>query len=301
MPISFIESILDTGGGGPGGCKYLSLWSADISGRNLVLNKASQLKYLDLNYCKANDHEVFESMLSACHSLQKLSMANLTLTPFIMKGISNNGETLQILNIRGCRGSFTPNWPPNAISPSFMSIISKCVELTELNLGSLSGFPQYSINFLVKNLTPKIEKLGLSELSVNDFHIEVLLSRCNKIKELDLKKTLITQKSVDSIIKHLYTTLEKLDLSYTKIQSLQIRQFDVLAWNPLESMNPLASMPRLGVLNFRDLDVIVVNILSKRYPHLKINREYFHLANSDQTFQPREGFWEIKAQQLPLF
>ena len=206
VPTSFIEFILDTGGRGPGGCKYLSLWSADISGRNLVLNKTSQLNYLDLNYCKANDG-VLETMIAACDSLQKLSMANLTLNPNIMYGISMNGKTLQTLNIGGCRGLQN------------LHFISKCVALKELNLGSME-LSLSSINFLVENLTPKIEKLGLSELIVCDFHIEVLLSRCNRIKELDLKNTLITQISANRIMMYLYTNLEKLDLSYTKIRRL---------------------------------------------------------------------------------
>merc|ERR1739844_547336 len=112
-------------------------------------------------------------------------------------------------------------------------------------------------------------------------------SRCNNIKELDLKNTLITQISANRIMMYLYTNLEKLDLSYTKIRKLWI-------FNHLDEF--LASMPRLKVLNFRDLDVSVISNLSKRYPHLKINQEYFHFANSDQTFEPREGLWEIKAQ-----
>ena len=41
---------------------------------------------------------------------------------------------------------------------------------------------QDSVNFLVKNLTSKIEKVNLSGLEIMDEHIELLLKKCNQIK-----------------------------------------------------------------------------------------------------------------------
>ena len=43
VPTSFIEFILDTGGRGPGGCKYLSLWSA-VRYTSLLLAQSSKGK-----------------------------------------------------------------------------------------------------------------------------------------------------------------------------------------------------------------------------------------------------------------
>ena len=41
---------------------------------------------------------------------------------------------------------------------------------------------QDSVNFLVKNLTSKIEKVNLSGLEIMDEHIELLLEKCKQIK-----------------------------------------------------------------------------------------------------------------------
>ena len=68
-----------------GSCKYLSLWSTDLIG-NMNLNQKSSLKYLDLNFCKANDG-VLNNLISACDSLEKLSLRNLTLNGKMIKAI----------------------------------------------------------------------------------------------------------------------------------------------------------------------------------------------------------------------
>ena len=80
IPAEFINYILIYGN-----CKYLSLWSADLIG-NMNLNQKSPLKYLDLNFCKANDG-VLNSLISACDSLEKLSLRNLTLNGKMIKAI----------------------------------------------------------------------------------------------------------------------------------------------------------------------------------------------------------------------
>ena len=80
IPAEFINYILIYGN-----CKYLSLWSADLIG-NMNLNQKSPLKYLDLNFCKANDG-VLNNLISACDSLEKLSLRNLTLNGKMIKAI----------------------------------------------------------------------------------------------------------------------------------------------------------------------------------------------------------------------
>ena len=89
IPAEFINYILIYGS-----CKYLSLWSADLIG-NMNLNQKSPLKYLDLNFCKANDG-VLNNLISACDSLEKLSLRNLTLNGKMIKAIGYVKQKLTI-------------------------------------------------------------------------------------------------------------------------------------------------------------------------------------------------------------
>merc|ERR1712203_668066 len=81
-------------------------------------------------------------------------------------------------------------------------------------------------------LTPKIKKVDLSRNeNLKDRHVKILVQRCNQICELYLSFTSITKDSVDSIATHLNSSLEKLDVSYTEIDStalLQLRSVGTL-------------------------------------------------------------------------
>ena len=65
-------------------------------------------------------------------------------------------------------------------------IIDKCVNLYELNLQhSRINFAE--MNYLVANITSKIEKLSLHKTEyINDDQIITLVTRCNNLKVLDL-------------------------------------------------------------------------------------------------------------------
>ena len=292
IPAEFINYILIYGS-----CKYLSLWSADLIG-NMNLNQKSPLKYLDLNFCKAND-DVLNNLISACDSLEKLSLRNLTLNGKMIKAISENGKTLQVLNLEGCCGlildryrisshNFNRNLASNQVVPGILEpiapIIRSCNELVEVNFGS-TGLSFNSISFLADNLTTKVQRLSLSDLEfLRDPHIECLLPKCTKITKLDLKRTSITEKSAKRIAFYLRSILEELDVSYTKIKN---------------TIPELAAMPKLKILNCRGiLKPEKIQLLKQQFPNLSINEDYFHFANSDETFHPRDGFWDIKAQQF---
>ena len=119
---------------------------------------------------------------------------------------------------------------------------------------------------------------------LRDQHLECLLPRCTKINKLDLKRTSITEESAIRIAFHLRSTLEELDVSYTEIKSI---------------IPELAAMPKLKVLNCRGiLKPEKIQLLKQQFPNLSINEDYLHFANSDETFHPRDGFWDIKAQQF---
>ena len=92
--------------------------------------------------------------------------------------------------------------------------------------------------------------------------MKALAKRCNKITELDLSHTSITKDSVDSIVSYLSLSLEKLDLSYTKIDSTELLQ--------LRSVETLKVLHCLNKIQGpRELE----EYLRKNLPQVSINNE----------------------------
>ena len=82
-------------------------------------------------------------------------------------------------------------------------VIDKCVNLSEVNFSDTKLCPD-SVNYLVENLTPNVQKLSLQDLeSVTDERVSTLVIRCNKLTSLDLFKTSVTNAVLTSIITHL--------------------------------------------------------------------------------------------------
>ena len=113
------------------GCKSLNLSNSNIIGYFLSLIQNSKLRELDLSNCKATAAEVFEDLLSTCHSLIKLSLEGLLITQKMAKSICQNNKTLQEVNLNNSnfelvsreldklclRNKLTPKWwpvPPEA-------------------------------------------------------------------------------------------------------------------------------------------------------------------------------------------
>ena len=118
--------------------------------------------------------------------------------------------------------------------------------------------------------------------------LKTLVERCNKITELDLGSTSITNDSVGSIVTNL-KSLEKLDVSYTKIDSIALIQ--------------LGSVKTLMFLRWQNIEIDQIRFLRKKLPHLSINTSYLsRIARStSNTVQYEDGFWEIKARSQELF
>ena len=165
VPTDFLEMVLSNG------CEYLSLQGSKLKG-SLSFQQESELKYLDLSFCKSSIR-TFDEIIKSCHSLQKLSLANLPLTLDRINTVCiQNSKTLQVLDLSSGQGlSIT----------SIQNIVAKCVDLKEINFAD-TMLSQDSVNFLVKNLTSKIEKVNLSGLEIMDEHIELLLEKCKQIK-----------------------------------------------------------------------------------------------------------------------
>ena len=230
--------------------------------------------------------EVHKGLLKNCHSLQKLAMENLGLESEDTNHIGKNGQTLKVLDLSGvcpCGGFQNP-------TEAIKNLFKSCVELIELNFSNTwfnQGFYESEIfTALVYNLTPKIMKVDFSSnhTVLKDRHVMTLVERCQKITELNLSFTSITNDCVDSIATHLNSSLEKLDVSHTKIDSTALLE--------------LKSVGTLKVLRCSVKNIEKERHLRKNLPQVIINKDEYlsSIATStSDTVDYENGFWEIKA------
>ena len=165
-----------------------------------------------------------------------------------------------------------------------------------------------SIEFLVFYLTPNIEKLDLyGQSDLKDRHVFTLVSRCNKMTELNLGGwTWITKQALNFITEHLQETLVKLNFEYTNVD---------LGTSDLLKMN---SMIKLKVLSYDNYDLygkdwndyVDFELLKEQLPSLRIISEVSksgkrpsrkRIAIPCHPEYDHRRFWEIEAEQEELF
>ena len=292
VPYDFIKKAIQNG------CEYLDLSFSLVNGGKKA-EETWKLKYLKISQSADEwdqcDREVPEGVLQNCHFLQKLAVDNLILNSREIEQICQNGETLQNLSLEGCDIGYYHR------TELIQKLFTKCHQLTELNIYKYSGnmvgnniLLDQHICALVDNLTPNILRLNFGcQESVQDKHVKTLVRRCNKITELDLSGTSITNDSVESIITHL-KTLEKLDLDFTDIDFSKILQ--------------LKSIPTLKILRcfygVNKENTEKIKNLKQQLPQIRINEDDFQIASSTKevngSIDP-DWFWEIRAEQQDLF
>ena len=215
-----------------------------------------QLISLNLTKCDAN-YCVMYVLLTACHSLKKLSLRKVTLTPHMFKIICNqNGRTLQTLDLTFTHGSNNKFLPRD-----MLLIVKNCIRLKEVDFSGCR-LSKNCVELLVNNLSPNVEKLGLGAFCIDaeDKHIEALVSRCNKITSLNLAcRDMLTDRSLTSIMENLKYTLEVLDIDYCQnitnaklIEMRSMTQLKVLNYSmPQEHYEKLKMhLPQLTNNNF---------------------------------------------------
>ena len=186
----FIQHALENG------TKYLSLFCAKMYGEDPKFPKGHQLKYLDLGFSTIQEELLLHLASTSCY-LEKLSLGWLEINLDLVGNLVQNCETLKILHLFDCTG----------LKNSIELIIDSFDNLIELNLGQTKLCSE-SIKYLCRNLTPNVEKLSLEKLKVQDEDIEILMKRCQKLKELDLTScSSITNITVTKIIQSLSKTL----------------------------------------------------------------------------------------------
>ena len=230
VPTEFLQKVIAYG------CKYINLNEAKITG-TLQLDNESQLENLDLSGCTAENQSVFEELLKSCHYLQKLTLTQKVKLEVMSQLTSQNGKTLQVLNCwQGIQCS--SGWNPHLLELSTIEcIIKNCTELKELTFWSgmnrdktngnrwyYCGICDDGIDYLVNNIPPEIEKFDFGNSAFGEEQINILVTRCTKLKELGLLiktnvkndilthiiDTILKDDSITHIVDHLKPTLEKL-------------------------------------------------------------------------------------------
>jgi hypothetical protein len=292
VPYDFIEKAVENG------CEYLNLCSSWVHGGKKA-EEPWKLKYLQMSQnidewdkCALT---LLEKVLQNCHFLQKLAVDNYFLNSLEIEQICQNGETLKFLSLEGCDIDYYHR------TELIQKLFTKCPQLTELSIYKYAGnngvdntFLDQNMYSLVNNLTSNILKVNLGNHEcVQDEHVNTLVIRCNKMTELNLSGTSITNDSLKSIITHL-KSLEKLDLDFTNID--------------LSSILQLKLIPSLKVLRCfhgqNKENPEKIKNLKQQLPHIRINEDDFHIAYSakevNNSIDP-EWFWEIRAKQQDLF
>ena len=293
IPYRFLEKAFENG------CIYLSLACSHLNGvedSKIPLN----LKYLVLSQdsninarTKKTTLKVPKGLLKNCHTLQKLAMENLILDLEDIEQIGKNGQTLTILDLGKIRFNFENLVRFNyleEVTEAIKRLFKRCVVLEELKLDN-SCFCHNNFTAMANNLTPNILKVDLSgNKKLKDEHVNILIKRCTKITELNLSYcNSITNNSVESIATHLNSSLEKLDVSYTKIDSTALLQ--------------LRSVGTLKVRNLYKNKKKELKNLRKNLPHVSIynGNEDFCIASPIFGDDHFDGFWEIKSDIQELF
>ena len=181
------------------------------------MDKPSKLKHLNLEQCVAK-REVLEEILYSCEgNLQQLSLDDVYPERVfdyhcVRRVILKNSKTLQKINLEGLE------WLQGA-STSKLNFFSHSQELTEVKItGENNGPRNDQLDLMIDNFPPGLLKVDLTFCeNLTDFHIEKLAQKCNKITEISLSVTNVTNQSVISIVKYLKNSLELLDLTFVNI------------------------------------------------------------------------------------
>jgi F-box/leucine-rich repeat protein 14 len=191
-------------------------------------------------------------------------------------------KSLQVLDISFCK---------KMTFEAIQLIISRCLNLTEVDFCEL----KYT-TFICKNLTPNIEKVSFCSTDVSNEDIKTLVSRCNKIKELDISYThVVIDAVVDEIILHLSSTLEKLSLSKFPFKFSQFK----LGYMPkLKYLWTSPEFPMYGMEKMKDIwrkknpDVVISSALKYEYGLI--------IPNIAKPMPMEKTIWEIKCEGIQL-
>ena len=142
-------------------------------------------------------------------------------------------------------------------SDSIQKIATNLPNLTELNLRN-TWLSKRAVLSLANDLKAvNIEKLNLEMLeNVDDEIVRKLVSKCDKLKELNLKETSITSFSIQIIIQYLKTTIVRLDLSENNIDKAKIVDLE-------------KRLPNLKQVKLVSMDLNHIGIIAFLFPQIR--------------------------------
>ena len=289
------------------GCHYLSLQLCTILKGNAKFEDNFQLKYLCFNVSKDEENpDVLSDLASSCHVLEKLSIAFENMIKpdkdqlrysKIIKCIIQSSKTLRVLDIGYCKLRFD----------SVQLIITLCLELTDLNICGIK-VSQKSVDFICSNLTSKIEKLDFSDQpNFGDDQLETLLKRCNKMTELSIEFTDVSDDSLKLIPDTLSQTLRKLkvcdvDISFSCLKKIASTSSNLLfisniELSDVEKEEMMKCVPqRVEKLSKEEIEVRKKEAKDLK-DHFFANLGIAYPYRSYDYDKCKDGFWEIKAKQ----
>ena len=224
VPFKFIGQILKMG------TKYLSLenthllhekqadiglYYPDFNDKNgyYDLPKDHHLEYLNLSLdssslddmARYHDFDLKWGLLASCNHLEKLALGdieaaelvgNIFLTDLLdgedINDILESAATLKVFQM-----AFNQEEIPLR---AFKKLVTNLTELTDLNL-KYEKASKATVDFLCKNLSPKLKKISLVRMNITDENIGDLLTRCKDLTELavyDCKS--LTSNVVDHVL-----------------------------------------------------------------------------------------------------
>ena len=195
------------------GARYLGLSNLSfISPSQPTFPPTNQVEYLDLSGSFMNEN-YFRHLILSCHNLKKLSLADTYgawKSVDIMKGILQNSNSLRVLDLSGCC-----KLKPQDVK----SVMSSCLNLTEANFSyNVWDIQVPNLSVIYGNFPPSIKKLGLSGAAIGINAITTLITRCNKLTDLDLTDAHIIDEPENNNIRF---------PTKTHLESLYMRGFDV--------------------------------------------------------------------------
>ena len=261
-----------------------------------ITQSCHNLKHLDLTCARFIDEPEHRNIKFPTKiQLESLYMRGFDLEfTYLEMLILSCENSLQVLDISYCK-----KMTPQAIQ----LIVSRCLYLTAVNFCGLKHTA-----FICKNLTPTIENVSLSHTDISNEDIKMMVSRCNKIKVLNISHTkVVINDAVDDIILHLSSTLEKLSLStYFSPPS----QFDCSPLFKLGYMPKLKYLWSTGMERIMDLwkkqfPTVVLACNSHFscysqcycYPIITPNPFYPNIA---KTMSEEETIWEIQCEGIEI-
>ena len=237
------------------GCKYISIGAFNVKG-HLILTQKCQLKHL-VAWFFLPPIKTLEEILASCNVLEKIDLQFVHLSESMFSSINQNGKTLKQLNMFGCSRPMDSYMDKTQF---FEHFIHNCDVLTELNLQNVYC-SDYSTDYLVNNLTVNIQKLNIYGMNINDHQIKVLVTRCNKITELNLK---VSNESLNHILAYLQSTLEKLSFCG------KIDLFKMFELKSMKKLKLLELREKWNPILLRGYNESYINVVKKKLPNIEI-------------------------------